>query len=288
MISHTQANDSHTWVIVVSMRYELSRLVIGVLLLTAAGLKLYGLNVSAVPRVGWFAQPWVQLTAAEWEIILGVWLLGRAFPVTSWLAAVGTFLVFAGVSGYLGFVGVVSCGCFGVIVVSPWTAFVADLAGLGVLAACRPDFRDREHTPLRGPAVVVAGGVLTLAVLVGIGSAVYGSPRAALARLRGEEIAVVPAHVDVGTGSPGARLEASVEVRNWTDRPVKLIGGTSDCSCLTHHDLPVVIPPGESHRVTIAVRVPASDRGQMTRRVELFTDHDRQPVVHFTVGCRVE
>ena len=48
------------------------RCVVGVVLLAAAGLKLYGLGVSAVPRVGWFAQPWVQLAAAEWELALGL------------------------------------------------------------------------------------------------------------------------------------------------------------------------------------------------------------------------
>ena len=47
-------------------RFTVVRTVIGVLLL-AAGLKLYGLSVSAIPRAGWFAQPWVQLATAEWE-----------------------------------------------------------------------------------------------------------------------------------------------------------------------------------------------------------------------------
>jgi hypothetical protein len=41
------------------------RIVLGLLLLTAAGLKLYGLNVTALPRVGWFATPRCQSTAAD-------------------------------------------------------------------------------------------------------------------------------------------------------------------------------------------------------------------------------
>src|SRR2546423_6451670 len=94
-------------------RHVIVRTALGLLLLTAAGLKLYGLGVSAVPRVGWFAQPWVQLTAAEWEIVLGLWLLSGAYPLGAWVAALGKFVAFAGVSGYLGAVGVASCGCFG-------------------------------------------------------------------------------------------------------------------------------------------------------------------------------
>jgi hypothetical protein len=35
--------------------FTVVRIVLGLVLLTAAGLKLYGLNVTALPRVGWFA-----------------------------------------------------------------------------------------------------------------------------------------------------------------------------------------------------------------------------------------
>jgi len=61
--------------------FEVVRRVLGVLLPVAAGLKLYGLNVTALPRVGWFAGPQVQVAAAAWELVLGLWLLsgsGRA------------------------------------------------------------------------------------------------------------------------------------------------------------------------------------------------------------------
>ncbi|MBX9582185.1 MAG: hypothetical protein K2X87_17915 [Gemmataceae bacterium] len=114
------------------------RVLLGGLLIVAAGLKLYGLSVSAVPAVGWFAVPWVQLVAAEWELVLGLWLLAGACPLAAWAAAVGTFLTFAGVSSYLGWSGVASCGCFGAIPVSPWWAFGIDGAALTLLIASRP------------------------------------------------------------------------------------------------------------------------------------------------------
>lgn len=40
-------------------------IVLGLVLVTAAGLKLYGLNVSAVSRVGWLSTPWVQMAVVE-------------------------------------------------------------------------------------------------------------------------------------------------------------------------------------------------------------------------------
>ena len=57
------------------------------LLLIAAGLKLYGLSVSAMPRVGWFSQGWVQLLAVKWERVLGVWLVSGMAAWGLWLAA---------------------------------------------------------------------------------------------------------------------------------------------------------------------------------------------------------
>jgi hypothetical protein len=75
--------------------------VLGLVLLTAAALKLSGMNVTALPRVGWFSTPRVQVAAATWEMVLGLWLLSGVRRPVAWLAAVGTFITFAGVSGYL-------------------------------------------------------------------------------------------------------------------------------------------------------------------------------------------
>lgn len=91
------------------------QLSLGGLLLTAAGLKLYGQSVSAVPSVGWFATPSVQLATVLWEIGLGLSLLVGSGRAVVWLLSVSTFAIFAGVSGYLGLQGVANCGCFGVI-----------------------------------------------------------------------------------------------------------------------------------------------------------------------------
>src|SRR5437764_8430171 len=106
------------------------RLALGVLLLITAGLKLAGQDVSAVPQVGWYATPTVQMAAAEWEIVLGVWLLSGRYRIGAWLVSAATFLTFAGISCYLGMIGVASCGCFGAIKASPWYVLGVDLVAL--------------------------------------------------------------------------------------------------------------------------------------------------------------
>jgi hypothetical protein len=276
-----------------SRRYAIVRIVLGVLLLAAAGLKLYGLSVSAVPRVGWFAQPWVQLAAVEWELVLGLWLVSGAYPVGSWLAALGTFLGFAGVSGYLGWVGVASCGCFGTIHASPWHVFAVDLAALLALVLCPPERQGAN--PGSPPAIsqgsaagwVLGSAVVALLGLTGLGTWVYGSPAQALARLRGDVVTVESGYVDFGVGEPRQVLETRVRVRNWSDRPVRLVGGTSDCSCITTQELPKVIQPSESLELAVFLRVLPSGPGLYERNAEIWTDDPRAGRVPFRAACLI-
>lgn len=135
---------------------------LGVLLLAAAGLKLYGLNVSPFAQYGWLTAPWVQMLAVGWEVVLGLWLLSGAYRAGAWVATVGTFATFAAVSGYLGWIGQASCGCFGVIQASPWHAFAVDVTALALLAVARPDWRAARAELFRAPIVRPAHRLLDL------------------------------------------------------------------------------------------------------------------------------
>ena len=138
------------------------------------------------------------MLAAEWELILGLWLLSGAYRFGAWLAALGTFSTFAAVSGYFGYIGVASCGCFGVIRTSPWTAFAVDAVAIALLVFSRSrlpggtsfgstspnDSAVAAPSPARqaGPTLIAA--IAILLVLTAAGSWYYGSPAAALASAR--------------------------------------------------------------------------------------------------------
>jgi hypothetical protein len=273
-------------------RFTVLRIALGGLLIAAAGLKLYGLSVSAIPRVGWFSQPSVQLAAVEWELILGLWILSGSYPRMAWLAALGTFAAFAAASGYLGWIGVASCGCFGVIDASPWWAFGVDVTVIGLLLVCRPRTEAALSNPIRHGVPEglkwVGGAAVLLVGLTVVATLVYDSPTAALARLRGETLAISDPYLDFGTGKPGDTLKASASIRNWSSQPVRIVGGTSDCSCTALADLPLTIEPGGSAAVGIRLIIPASKGGQFSRTVFLRTDCPEQPVVSLGIGCRIE
>lgn len=269
-------------------RIAIVRIGLGALLLATAGLKLYGLGVSAVPQVGWFAQPWVQLLTAEWELLLGGWLLSGAYSRQLWLAAMGTFIAFAGVSGYLGWVGVASCGCFGAIKTNPWWAFGIDVGAVGLLAVSRPAAEAGAAPQFLRAAGMWVGSVAILSgLLVAAGSLFFGSVEAAIANLRGESLSVT-SYLDFGRGKPGEMLEATATVTNYTNEPVRLIGGTTDCSCATIDDFPLTIPPGGKATFRIRLKVVADKGGQLTRKATVRTDCPSRPVMQFRISCRVQ
>lgn len=266
---------------------------VGTVLLAAAALKAHGLAVDPVSPIGTFSAPWFQAALIQAEVLLGLWLLSGAYPAGAWLAAFVTFAGFSVISLLQGWVGQASCGCFGRLPLNPWYAFGLDLVVLTALALARPSGLGSLVRDLPGAAArtgakgvpILGASVAVLAILGVAGSLWRGSPTAALAYLRGERISVAPSVVDLGDRSPGEARQASVELTNRTDRPLRVLGGTNDCACTVLHDLPLTIPPGETRAVNVQVRLPA-EPGQFTRALHLLVGDEQLWKVRFYVTGR--
>jgi hypothetical protein len=79
--------------------------------------------------------------------------------------------------------------------------------------------------------------------------------------------------LDLGDVSVGQDQRVTVELTNWSDRPVRIFGGSTDCSCDVTEDLPLAIPAGETKNLTIIVKLPTA-QGFFTRKALLRTDCD--------------
>jgi hypothetical protein len=252
-----------------------TRRVLGVLLLAAAGLKAYGFGVDPVARTGIFSAPAFQFFVILFEIGLGIWLLSGQQPLGSWLAVLLTFTAFATISFYQGWIGQASCGCLGKkVTVSPWIMFGVDLTAVTALLICRPNLRgfwDERGRIARSVGSILGVYLLLMGVLVAVAYLGFGSIDASLASLRGERLSIHPSLVDMGEGLPGETRNTTVELTNRTDRPIRIIGGTSDCSCTVLADLPVTIPPGESRSISIAMHLPNAT-GAFNRKAGLQLD----------------
>jgi hypothetical protein len=107
--------------------YDAVRVVVGILLLTAAGLKGYQLATEPSLGTGFLDSRWLLTATVEFELLFGLWLLANLWPKLSWAAAMGCFSLFACVSLYKALSGDATCGCFGRVPVNPWWTAVLDL-----------------------------------------------------------------------------------------------------------------------------------------------------------------
>jgi methylamine utilization protein MauE/uncharacterized protein DUF1573 len=265
---------------------------LGGLLLLAAGLKAYGFTLDPIANIGVFSAPWFQVLVIELETLLGLWLISGSNRRLAWLVAVAVFMIFAFVSLYQTWIGQASCGCFGKLPVSPWFALGVDTLALIALALAWPSpviLRKSRNTRngLRGvgePGLTwafIGGAVFGLFVLGS--SLMFGSVESAVAHLRGERVSIRPTVLDAGSGPIGDVRTIEIEVVNRTERAVRLIGGTSDCSCIVTQDLPITLAPGATVPVPFTLRFTGSP-GLFTRTVELFTDDPEAPNVRVRVA----
>ena len=165
----------------------------------------------------------VQFAAVEWELVLGVWLISGINPVGAWMAAVATFLTFAGVSFYLGWIGHASCGCFGAIKSSESLGCLEiDLAALGLLAVGRPrfdSFSSQAESARRASWREIGDGRrghCCCAAALGVAAPLSG-PLTRPWRLREPIDPTSPRGPRAGTDP--ASFETDVEVVNRTDKP---------------------------------------------------------------------
>ena len=129
---------------------------------------------------------------------------------------------------------------------------------------------------IRKPTVVWAVSSLALAgviITVALGGLTwkYGSLEAAVGYLRGRQLLLLPGVLDLGEGQRGERREARLQIVNLTDRPAKILGASSSCSCLVlPNDVPTEIPGRESRWLPIVLAFDGAD-GEFWQMVTVFS-----------------
>lgn len=261
----------------------LSRLIgsiVGILLLSTAGMKLYDLLYGQASALLWLPSPRWILAAVELETIIGLWLLSGWRAPWAWRISLILFAGLAAISAYLGMTGQSSCGCFGRVEVNPWWMFAVDLLTFAALFLFRPLHSITSSTwPwLRQFLLSIAGAILLLGVAGLAILAVGASPNRVLAQLRGDTLLVDPYVYDAGKGKIGESRTVTIQLINEGTQPVRVEGGSSSCSCVTTKNLPITIAPGESQPLEIQIKFTGSS-GRFQQRYLLFTNDKQRPTV---------
>jgi hypothetical protein len=107
--------------------YDIVRIAVGLLLLTAAGLKAHQLATQPILGNGLLNSRWLLIIAVAFELLLSLILLANVWPKPTWAASLACFGLFACVSLYKAMSGHASCGYFGRVPVNPWYTATIDL-----------------------------------------------------------------------------------------------------------------------------------------------------------------
>jgi hypothetical protein len=204
--------------------------------------------------------------------------------------AAGFFLVLGAVALLQGLGGSSSCNCLGPIPVTPWQAVTFDCAAVLALLIFRPcSGCSSASWGLSVFAPHIAGALSILLVVAGVASYRFGSVTAALARLRGDAVVVVPTSLDAGEGALGEVRTVLVRLVNLTDHPIPITGSWPSCGCILLDEPPFTLPAGESRKLRVMVLFSPfrSERDSFARRVALYTNQSKQVTVNFWLTGRI-
>ncbi len=147
--------------------YEVVRIGLGVLLLTAAALKGHQLATEPVAETGLLTSRWFLIAVVEFELFFGLWLLAGLLPKWTWRATLLCFGGFACMALYKALSGEASCGCFGQVTVDPWHVLGLDVAAVTALLCFRPDPIPPVLTFRNGRLRLLGAGLISLGVVSG-------------------------------------------------------------------------------------------------------------------------
>lgn len=226
-----------------------------------------------------FVSPRIYSAGVLFEAVLGLWLITGIAPAWSWITSIGFFCLLGYMSFQLGWFGQTSCGCLGKVAVNPWWAFGIDCVAVLALLRFRPS---KIADGIKRGIPTIVGASAILAVVFGTLVWWYGSTGSAIAHIHGELISISPEVSDIGAGKRGEFADLTLTLTNYGDGTIRIVGGTSSCSCVTTDDLPLEIPPSENRSINVRVRYTGT-AGLFRRRFVLYADTDRLKVVPLTV-----
>lgn len=258
--------------------------VISVLLIVTAFLKCW--SVVTVPFFGLIVG--VPTSLLWFTIFLEFAVVYWNFTSTEvpWLLVVNgsLFAVFSIVSAYKIAVGDSSCGCAGLIGVSPYFSFLVSLIVVVVIVffACKHlggafGLKTFLRLPLRLYGDIShqrRGQLLGIGALVGI---LVCSESSVFAALRDFTFGKNPVNA---LSSPakdlvlGVEETRSIEIKNNSDRRVRIVGVEKSCKCVVENAIGLTVPARSSLAIPIAVT--PGKLGYFQEEIHFYLDHPLQ------------
>ncbi len=160
---------------------------LGAVLSSAAVLKGHDLATRPVLDDAMLPARWLWLAVADFEAVLGAWLLLVGFaPRWVWKLTIACFAALGCAAAWKGMSGAESCDCFGRLSanLNPWYMVLVDVAAVGGALLCWPQV-SVARTALPGYARWLAAGSIVVALPASIAIGI-NAPRPAMLSTSGE------------------------------------------------------------------------------------------------------
>lgn len=118
---------------------------------------------------------------------------------------------------------------------------------------------------------LVVLGLVGLALLARVE---FGSIPSALSYLRGARLIPLCYSVQAGPVARGEERTLEFKLRNWSDKPIVILGAKSSCTCVSLGDFPVQVPPGGTNNLGVRLRTNKRKPGPISERVRIYTDEE--------------
>jgi hypothetical protein len=247
-------------------------LLLGILLIVAAGFKAHELIFEpAVTRRFWDSR-WLVIALTELELGLGLWLISGIHALPARRTALACFAAFAAVNGFKVWGGEASCGCFGRVLIPPAYILIFDLSALTGLWFWKPKralhsnptteatalLESTERSGVASPGwwttAIAGGGVILLAA--GVTVRAFFQPADELFR----QVTAEPGFFDFGEVPQGQSLTHIFRLDNKWRNPIEVVKVQSSCGCTTVEEIVGrVVGPGQSLEVPVTLHSGDSD-----------------------------
>ena len=116
----------------------------------------------------------------------------------------------------------------------------------------------------------------------------FGSLHLGWLYANGVRVTIAPRVVTVPDGKPGDAREAVFVLRNLSNRPVRIVGATTNCTCLLPGDkLPLTVSPGGTTSLHVALDIRKVKGGRIEQALLYLTDHPSAPRLKVRIAARV-
>jgi len=112
----------------------------------------------------------------------------------------------------------------------------------------------------------------------GYGHARFGSIAAALSAMRGDSLLVDQPLKSLDDVRPGSRVEIRYVLTNVSNRPIRILGAATSCTCTMMENLPMSLAARESGSVTAMIRT-RDDEPESAGSIRLYTDDLKSPEI---------